>query len=226
MKYNKKNKLDFRHSDTLTNKVKNVDILSYNFSIFLLLKLSLKSIFLTTFNFSYYFRWMVKLCKKGVKKSLEICDLYKPLTSDESERLTNALEQNWEAEKNRCKDKLESGPSLFRAIVKTFFWSYMFYGILLFLQVMFKSILPLVLAYFIKLFSYKQHNNNYQDMILFGLILAVFPYFIAILTHHSEFGQSIVGMRARVAVSSLVYRKVNDKKEDNVKVLSFLVAET
>lgn len=79
---------------------------------------------------------MIRLCRKGAKQSLEIADLYKPLSIDESARLTDALEKNWKAEVDRCQFKIEGGPSLTRAIAKTFFGNisdlefYCFYNLL------------------------------------------------------------------------------------------------
>lgn len=39
-----------------------------------------------------FFVWVFPLLKKGYKKTLEIGDLYQPLTHDRSERLGNRLE--------------------------------------------------------------------------------------------------------------------------------------
>lgn len=150
---------------------------------------------------------MVRLCRKGAKQSLEIADLYKPLSIDESERLTDALERNWKAEVDRCQFKIESGPSLTRAIAKTFFWKYMGFGILLFFQFTLRASQPVVLAYFINLFS-DENYSDYQMMLIFGGVLAGQSFLVVLMTHHIEFGQASIGMRARIAVSSLVYRKV------------------
>lgn len=150
---------------------------------------------------------MVRLCRKGARQSLEIADLYKPLTTDESARLTDALERNWRAEVDRCQFKIEGGPSLARAIAKTFFWKYMGFGILLFLQYTLRASQPVVLAYFINLFS-GEYSDDYQAMLIFGAVLTGQSFITVFMNHHIEFGQASIGMRARIAVSSLVYRKV------------------
>lgn len=75
---------------------------------------------------------MVKLFYKGAKRGLQINDLYKHVKSDDSELLGNKLEKNWnkEVEKSKLKDR---GPRLLRALFATFFWGYMYYGILFFI---------------------------------------------------------------------------------------------
>lgn len=68
-----------------------------------------------------------------MKGNLKIGDIFKPEDADESARLTETLEKHWDSEVLRAKSK-KCEPSLMRALIRTFFWRYMFYGILLFLQ--------------------------------------------------------------------------------------------
>ncbi|XP_044268658.1 ATP-binding cassette sub-family C member 4-like [Tribolium madens] len=155
-----------------------------------------------------FFLWMVKLCYKGTKKGLEIADLYKTLSSDQSEKLTDELEKHWNEEVERNKLKLQKPPSLTRAIVKTFLWKYMGFGILLFIQnIVFRAFQPVVLAYFINLFP-GEGKENQNEMYILGSILVIQSFFIVITMHHIDLGQASIGMRIRVAVSSLIYRKM------------------
>lgn len=155
---------------------------------------------------------MVKLCYKGTQKGLEIADLYKTLSCDQSEKLTDELEKHWNEEVEKNKLKLGKPPSLTKAIVKTFFWKYMGFGILLFLQmILFRSFQPVVLAYFINLFE-EQNEENQNEMYIFGSALVIQSFFIILLMHHVDFGQAAIGMRIRIAVSSLIYRKVTNQE--------------
>lgn len=74
---------------------------------------------------------MVKLFYKGARKGLQVSDLYQILKADKSEKLGNALEKNWNQEVIDSKLKGRN-PSLVRALSKTFFWLYMFFGFLMF----------------------------------------------------------------------------------------------
>jgi ATP-binding cassette subfamily C (CFTR/MRP) protein 4 len=155
-----------------------------------------------------FFTWMIKLCYKGTKKGLEVIDLYKTLTCDQSEMLTDDLEKYWNEEVVKTKSKINTLPSLIRAIVKTFFWKYMGFGMLLFLQlIVLRSFQPVVLAFFINSFS-SDNPNTLNEMYIFGSVLITQSLLIVISMHHIEFGQASIGMRIRVAVSSLIYRKV------------------
>jgi ATP-binding cassette subfamily C (CFTR/MRP) protein 4 len=155
-----------------------------------------------------FFTWMIKLCYKGTKKGLEVIDLYKTLTCDQSEMLTDDLEKYWNEEVVKTKSKINTLPSLIRAIVKTFFWKYMGFGMLLFLQlIVLRSFQPVVLAFFINSFS-SDNPNTLNEMYIFGSVLITQSLLIVISMHHIEFGQASIGMRIRVAVSSLIYRKM------------------
>ena len=71
--------------------------------------------------------------RKILKNNLEVPDLYKTFDSDCSQQLADKLEQNWTKEVTRAKMKNKQ-PKLVRAIVATFFWDYMVYGGVLFVQ--------------------------------------------------------------------------------------------
>lgn len=75
----------------------------------------------------------MELVKKSAQRSLKISDLYKVLPPDESEKLANRLERHWENELAKSKTK-KYKPSLFKALFRTFFVSYMIQGILQFIQ--------------------------------------------------------------------------------------------
>lgn len=81
----------------------------------------------------YHFRWMGDIFKKGVKSDLAAEDLYDPLKGDLSEPLGDELEKNWTKEVLAAKEG-QRKPSLLRAIRQTFFWSYMAWGVLEFIQ--------------------------------------------------------------------------------------------
>ncbi|KAJ8979912.1 hypothetical protein NQ317_005348 [Molorchus minor] len=159
--------------------------------------------------------WMVGLFYKGTQKGLEIIDLYKTLDDDKSTHIGDALEKNWNNEVARAKAK-NSEPSLMRALSKTFFWNYMFYGLLLFLQMaILRSIQPVVLSNLIKQFtSVGEETQTY--MYIFGSILVAISILVVFLMHHTNFALSVIGMRVRIGASSLVYRKITKLNQNSL----------
>lgn len=75
---------------------------------------------------------MAKLFYKGAKKGLQVNDLYKNAKSDDSEKLADRLEKNWNKQVDKSKHK-GGTPSLLKALFQTFFWEYMTYGIMYFI---------------------------------------------------------------------------------------------
>lgn len=149
---------------------------------------------------------MIKLCYKGTKYSLQISDLYKTLYEDKSEFLGDKLEDNWRNECIRAKEK-QTSPSLLRALIKTFIWRYMLYGLILLIQaIALRSFQPMILSYFIK--SFNPSGDDMITMYISGSLLIGISVLLIFMMHHVNFGQSCIGMRIRIAVSSLVYRKV------------------
>lgn len=64
----------------------------------------------------------------------------------------------------------------------------------------------MVLAYFIRSFSPTEEDA--AVMYISGCLLIGISLVLIFIMHHSNFGQSIIGMRIRIAASSLLYRKV------------------
>ncbi|XP_074034745.1 ATP-binding cassette sub-family C member 4 isoform X2 [Leptinotarsa decemlineata] len=149
---------------------------------------------------------MIGLVTKITKEKLEIADLYITLDQDKSRLLGDTLEKNWEDEIARA--KLENGkPSLIRSLYKTFFITYMLWGIPFFIQnVIFRSIQPIVLARLICLFKEAGAVNTEIDMYVSSVVLIGFGFLIILMTHHTSHSLAVIGMRVRVATSSLVYR--------------------
>ncbi|XP_061403043.1 ATP-binding cassette sub-family C member 4-like [Musca vetustissima] len=91
------------------------------------------------------FVWIIPLLYKGCKNGLKEADLPQCLPDDDSKMLGDKLERNWlkELEKaNRSKRK----PKLRKAVWKTFWTLAVTDGIVCFLYIMLKSLIPLFLA--------------------------------------------------------------------------------
>lgn len=64
-----------------------------------------------------------------------------------------------------------------------------------------------MLAYLVQQFSIPNEDRS-TEMYISGSILVAVVLMVVFLTHHSFFGLAVVGMRFRISISSLVYRKV------------------
>lgn len=89
---------------------------------------------------------MIKLFKDGTVKGLSTKDLYIHNKADDSERLGDLLEKQWNDQLAKVKLGKLKAPSLTNALFGAFFWTYMIYGIMmfvLFVGLKYGSTLPL-----------------------------------------------------------------------------------
>ncbi|CAH1101123.1 unnamed protein product [Psylliodes chrysocephalus] len=155
-----------------------------------------------------FFCWLLPFFKFGYSNNLKTTDIYDTLQQDKCESYIDKLQKNWTKELDGRKEKK---PSLKTAIFKTFAISYSFSGINTFVQaVIIKALQPLVLAEYIRYFDKSQKYTTFGEysgwILASAVVLLAFLY--AILYHHSQFDSQRVGMRVRVGLSSLVYRKL------------------
>ncbi|XP_018322221.1 probable multidrug resistance-associated protein lethal(2)03659 [Agrilus planipennis] len=154
-----------------------------------------------------FFAWIVKLCYSGVKRPLNKSDLYKCLRSDESELLTDTLENEWKRELEKCKLKNKQ-PSLMLVVCKMFAASYVLWGLLAFVVAgIVKSFQPTILGLFIQQFS-NSGENTFQNKLIYGSVLVFISLLCSFCQYQLVFKFAIIGMRIRVACCSLVYRKI------------------
>ncbi|CAH1117973.1 unnamed protein product [Phaedon cochleariae] len=156
---------------------------------------------------------MISLVRKALKQGLEVNDLYKARESDKSKELADVLEKNWTEELQRAKLKGKK-PALLRALLKSFLVEYMWWGLMFFFQfVVLRSIQPLVLSYLITLFQQARDDDESEEdktrtMYICSGVLIIVATIIVFFQHHTNKGLTVVGMKVRVAVSSLIYRKI------------------
>lgn len=70
---------------------------------------------------------------------------------------------------------------------------------------------PIVLGNFIRTYTKDDKQNLTVDLYINGITFVALSFVSVIFYHHSNFQFSLIGMRCRIAVSSLVYRKVRLK---------------
>ncbi|XP_057665405.1 ATP-binding cassette subfamily C member 4-like isoform X2 [Diorhabda carinulata] len=153
-----------------------------------------------------FFCWFLPFLKYGYKHQIELQDIYNTVPSDLSTQLTNSLQRNWEEEIEISRKRNNKKPSLKKAVFKTFWKTYLFPGIGIFTQcVVIRMIQPLILAEFISFFDTK--DQDYLGWI-WGSTLILISFINLITTHNSFFWAQRLGMRVRIAMGSLIYRKL------------------
>ncbi|KAI2474194.1 ATP binding cassette (ABC) transporter subfamily C member [Diabrotica virgifera virgifera] len=153
------------------------------------------------------FAWLVPIIKKGNKQTLEVVDLYEALDADKSKRLGDALEKHWDRQVLLAKEKSKK-PSLMWALWKTFRLELIMYGILWCIQnVVLTSLKPLLIAQLVALFI-NYSDDVVTDIYIYSAAFIGVNVLIVFIYHHTAFGLQALGMKIRVAISSLVYRKI------------------
>ncbi|XP_055676629.1 probable multidrug resistance-associated protein lethal(2)03659 [Lutzomyia longipalpis] len=149
------------------------------------------------------FFWMIDLFKRGYRKSLELQDLYKPLTTDRSAILGDRLEEKWQDQLR----KTSSRPSLIRAIAITFWREYVCLGLIVVTNdFVIRLGQPLLLR---RLLLYFRNNSDipHTEAIICAIGIILLNGLGVFTSNHITFRGCHNGMKVRVAVCSLVYRK-------------------
>ncbi|XP_060650132.1 LOW QUALITY PROTEIN: probable multidrug resistance-associated protein lethal(2)03659 [Drosophila nasuta] len=142
---------------------------------------------------------------KGRKKTLEQQDLYKPLKEHKSESLGDRLCTEWDKEVAK-RTAEQKQPRLLRVMMRVFGW-YMFWtGLLLgFREFVTKFTQPICLYGIMIYFSNEDPDPVKARLYAAGLIAACL---LTVVTGHPYLlGQLHLGMKMRVALCSLMYRK-------------------
>ncbi|XP_043488596.1 ATP-binding cassette sub-family C member 4-like [Polistes fuscatus] len=153
------------------------------------------------------FWWLKPLFLRGKDHDLEVKDLYNARPTDISELLGDKLEKNWMEELKAAKAAGRK-PKLFTALRKTFFSSFAFYGgWTLFISLVSRVLQPYTLGLLIWHFD-PRATSTVTEAYLYATAVVVLITLTALIHHHTQLGSMEIGMRMRVACSSLVYRKI------------------
>ncbi|KAG4076114.1 hypothetical protein HA402_011460 [Bradysia odoriphaga] len=148
------------------------------------------------------FTWTIDLFKKGYQQTLQLGDLYQTLPEDRSTTLGDQLESNWVLQKNN-----ESRPSLVKALVRTFWKKFLVLGFICFFNdILIRLTQPYLLGQLL-LFFRKNSTVTFTEA-LWTAIAMVTLNALNIMTVNQYFiGCFHAGMKVRVAMCSLIYRK-------------------
>ncbi|CAH1098768.1 unnamed protein product [Psylliodes chrysocephalus] len=148
----------------------------------------------------FFYWWILPFFKFGYKNDVQLKDIYNVSKSDLSQVWGDRLQKNWELE------LLKKNPSFKQAISNTFLKPYFYSGIGLFIQFnVIRMVLPMALARYINYFN-KEKSEPSGWLWASAVVLQVF--IMMSLNHGSILYAQRNCMRARIAVCSLVYRKL------------------
>ncbi|XP_011696223.1 PREDICTED: probable multidrug resistance-associated protein lethal(2)03659 isoform X2 [Wasmannia auropunctata] len=155
------------------------------------------------------FWWTRKIFRTGYKKDLEETDLYATLTQDRTDYLGEVIGKAWEREVESCaKKKNGSKPQLLRVLLRCFGKPLLLIGFAqAFMELFSRMYQPLLLATLLRYFTIdkKEWSNEVYYSAAGIIVLSILDAF---LIHHSIHGAYHLGLKIKVACTSLIYQKI------------------
>ncbi|KAM7177934.1 ATP-binding cassette sub-family C member 4 isoform 3-T3 [Macrochelys suwanniensis] len=155
-----------------------------------------------------FFWWLNPLFVTGHKRKLEEDDMYKVLAEDSSERVGEELQWYWDKEVQKAKKEART-PHLTKAIILCYWKSYLALGLFTLVEETLKVIQPVFLGKIINYFEIFDPLDTAALNFAYGYAaaLSVCTLILAI-THHLYFYHvQRAGMKLRVAMCHMIYRK-------------------
>ncbi|XP_078147164.1 ATP-binding cassette sub-family C member 4-like [Centroberyx gerrardi] len=155
-----------------------------------------------------FFCWLSPLFRIGYKRKLEEDDMYEVLAEDRSERLGQELQRHWEYEVQKATKELRP-PRLAKVIMKCYWKPYAVLGVFTLVEEVIKVIQPVFLGALIRYFE----NYDPEDMtslykaLGYAAGMSFSTFFLAVMHHLYFFYVQRTGMKIRVAMCHMIYRK-------------------
>ncbi|XP_055282538.1 ATP-binding cassette sub-family C member 4 isoform X2 [Moschus berezovskii] len=155
-----------------------------------------------------FFWWLNPLFKIGHKRRLEEDDMYSVLPEDRSQHLGEELQGYWDQEVLRA-EKDARKPSLTKAIIKCYWKSYVVLGIFTLIEESTRVVQPIILGKIIGYFENYDPSDSAALYEAYGYagVLSAGTLVLAILHHLYFYHVQCAGMRLRVAMCHMIYRK-------------------
>ncbi|RZF40293.1 hypothetical protein LSTR_LSTR012596 [Laodelphax striatellus] len=163
------------------------------------------------------FSWTFDMFRLGYKRDLEVTDLYATLKEHSSNNLGDKFEKKWNDEYSKA-TKRKKDPSLLKVLFSVFGGDIAFFGFfLLFIEVVVRVAQPLLLGRLIRYFTQKQMLTEEalkeqelvteEDAYFYAMGLIASSGIAVLLIHPYMMGAMHIGMKMRVGLCSLIYRK-------------------
>ncbi|GLD66233.1 multidrug resistance-associated protein 4-like protein [Lates japonicus] len=155
-----------------------------------------------------FFCWLNPLFRIGYKRKLEEDDMYKVLPEDSSDRLGEELQWYWNQEVQQAAKEMRP-PKLTKVLVHCYWRSYSLIGIYIFIEEVIKVIQPVLLGKLIEYFeSYDPVNTvAVYEAYSYAVGISLSTIGLAVLHHLYFYHVQRAGMKIRVAMCHMIYRK-------------------
>ncbi|RUS69502.1 hypothetical protein EGW08_022737, partial [Elysia chlorotica] len=150
------------------------------------------------------FWWLNPLFKKGYKGWLDESDMYNVCPADSSKTVGETMQAAWN--KELVKKNHGKPASLLRGIVRAFGVEFMLIGLFALLEELVKLVQPVLLVELLDYFS-PDSTVSRTEAWLYATGVVLCSVILAIAHHPYFFGCARIGMRIRVGLCSLMYRK-------------------
>ncbi|XP_068447107.1 ATP-binding cassette sub-family C member 4-like [Clinocottus analis] len=161
--------------------------------------------------------WLTPLLQLGHKRRLEESDMYNVLPEDQSEILGEELQRFWDREVRKATKELKK-PKLSRVLVQCYGKSYAAAGIFTFSQETIKVIQPLLLGKIIEYFENYDPEDQWRLYMVYSYAAAMClsSFGLTILQHLYYYHVLRTGMKIRVAMCHMIYRKALGLSNDSM----------
>ncbi|XP_036065584.1 multidrug resistance-associated protein 4 [Oryzias melastigma] len=155
-----------------------------------------------------FFCWLSPLFRTGYRRKLEEEDMFKVLPEDASSRLGEELQRYWTQEVQQAKKDLRP-PKFSKALIHCYWRSYSLIGVYIFLEEVIKVIQPVLLGKLIEYFEScdTAHPVPVYDAYSYAAGISLSTFSLALLHHLYFYQVQRAGMKIRVAVCHMIYRK-------------------
>ncbi|KAK5891406.1 hypothetical protein CgunFtcFv8_018661 [Champsocephalus gunnari] len=150
--------------------------------------------------------WLVPLLQLGQKRRLEENDMYRVLPEDQSKVLGEELHRCWDHEVRKAEKELRK-PNLTRVLIKCYGMSYAMAGSFTFSLEAIKVIQPLLLGEVILFFENYDEQTSLRMVYVYAAAMSISPFALTILQHLYYYYVQRIGMRIRVAMCHMIYKK-------------------
>ncbi|XP_053240553.1 ATP-binding cassette sub-family C member 4 isoform X3 [Podarcis raffonei] len=153
-----------------------------------------------------FFWWLNPLFVTGHKRKLEEDDMFQVLTEDSSKVLGEGLQWYWDREVQKAKKEARM-PHLTKAIILCYWKSYLLLGFFTLIEETLKLIQPIFLGMIIAYFENSGSDVALKYAYASAAALSVCTLVLAISHHLYFYHVQRAGMKLRVAMCHMIYRK-------------------
>lgn len=154
-----------------------------------------------------FFGYTLPTFRTGLKKDIDVDDVYNTLSSDRSEHLVKRLEKNWKAQLSLAAQNPKKSPSLLKAVVKTFWVEYALLGLLTgFGDLVLRTFQPTMLEGVLKYYANEEGYTKFQAY-FYAVGMISFTLTNSLVMSQYMVNAGHAGMKVRASVCALLYRK-------------------